>query len=312
MELAIAIGVFLAVLAGASLVLYRYWVRPARFHERLGEAIAVKQPQAEATSTTQTDRTWFVRVVQNVGEMVPLSPADASMTRRFLIAAGYRTDRAVRMFYGEKVLLAIGLFILAVVFRGRIENPILTVLILPALAALGWFLPNLVVDRLVGKRQERIRLSLPDALDLMVVCMEAGLGLDQAISNVSRELHSTHPDVSDEFGLVTLEMRAGKRRMEALKNLGDRVGEPELKKLVATMIQSDRFGTGVAESLRTHSEFLRVRRRQEAEERAAKVGVKLVFPIFFFILPSMLVVAAGPGILQLAKQLLPLMKGMAD
>jgi tight adherence protein C len=138
--------------------------------------------------------------------------------------------------------------------------------------------------------------------------MEAGLGLDQAIANVSRELMRTHKAISEEFGLVTLEMRAGKRRGEALKNLADRASEPELRKLVATMIQADRFGTSIAEALRTHSEFMRVRRRQDAEERAAKVGVKLVFPIFFFILPSMLLVAAGPGLLQLFKQLFPLME----
>jgi tight adherence protein C len=137
--------------------------------------------------------------------------------------------------------------------------------------------------------------------------MEAGLGLDQAIANVSRELLRTHREISEELGLVTLEMRAGKRRSEALKNLADRSSESELRKLVATMIQADRFGTSIAEALRVHSDFMRVRRRQEAEERAGKVGVKLVFPIFFCILPSMLLVAAGPGLLQLFKGLFPLM-----
>jgi tight adherence protein C len=161
---------------------------------------------------------------------------------------------------------------------------------------------------MVAARQERIRLSMPDALDLLVVCVEAGLGLDQAIRNVADELRMTHKDISDELGLVNLEMRAGKRRADALRNLADRVGEAELKKLVAILIQADRFGVSVAESLRTHSDFMRVRRRQEAEERAGKVGVKLVFPIFFFILPSMLVVSAGPGLLQLFKNLFPMMK----
>jgi tight adherence protein C len=142
----------------------------------------------------------------------------------------------------------------------------------------------------------------------MVVCMEAGLGLDQALVNVSRELAITHKEISEELGLVSLEMRAGKRRSEALKNLATRTGEAETRKLVATLVQADRFGTSIADSLRTHSDFMRVRRRQEAEERAAKVGVKLVFPIFFFILPSMLVVAAGPGLLQLFKHLFPLMR----
>jgi tight adherence protein C len=161
---------------------------------------------------------------------------------------------------------------------------------------------------MITRRQERLRLALPDALDLMVVCMEAGLGLDQAILNVSRELEKTHPEISNELGMVTLEMRAGSRRVEALKALGDRTGEAEIRKLVSTMVQADRFGTGIGESLRTHSEFMRVKRRQQAEERAAKVGVKLVFPIFFFILPSIMIVAAGPGLLQIFKQLIPMMR----
>ena len=158
------------------------------------------------------------------------------------------------------------------------------------------------------KRQEILRLSLPDALDLMVVSIEAGLGLDQAIQHVAREMQMSHPLLSEELSLVTLEMRAGKRRAEALKNLSERTGEGELRKLVAILIQNDRFGTSMGESLRTHSDFLRSRRRQEAEERAGKVGVKLVFPIFFCILPSMLVVAAGPGLLQVFKYLFPMMK----
>src|SRR6185312_1990880 len=135
----------------------------------------------------------------------------------------------------------------------------------------------------------------------------AGLGLDQAIQYVAKELTITHPEVAEEFQLVNLEIRAGKRRVEALRNLAERTGETELRKLVAILIQTDRFGTSIADSLRTHSDFMRTRRRQEAEERANNVGVKLVFPIFFLILPSMLVVAAGPGILQIFKQLIPMM-----
>jgi tight adherence protein C len=141
----------------------------------------------------------------------------------------------------------------------------------------------------------------------MVVAVEAGLGLDQALQYVGRELAPTHPDVSEELQLVNLEIRAGKRRVDALRHLADRTGEPEMRKLVAILVQTDRFGTSVAEALRTHSDFGRTRRRQEAEERAGKVGVKLVFPIFFLILPSMIVVAAGPGLLQVFKYLFPMM-----
>src|SRR5581483_7628563 len=167
---------------------------------------------------------------------------------------------------------------------------------------------RMFLEKKVAARQETLRLSLPDALDLLVVSVEAGLGLDQAIQHVARELSVSHPQLSEEMSLVTLEMRAGKRRSEALRNLAERTGESEVQKLVAILIQNDRFGASMGESLRQHSDFLRTRRRHEAEERAGKVGVKLVFPIFFFILPSMLIVAAGPGILQIFKYLFPMMK----
>jgi len=137
--------------------------------------------------------------------------------------------------------------------------------------------------------------------------VEAGLGLDQALQYVAREMEAMHPALADEIGLVGLEMRAGKRRSDALRNLADRTGEPELRKLVAILVQTDRFGTSMGESLRTHSDFMRMRRKQEAEERAAKVGVKLVFPIFLFILPSMMIVAAGPALMRLFTDLFPMM-----
>jgi len=174
---------------------------------------------------------------------------------------------------------------------------------------LGFFLPRYFLHRMIRARQLRVRWGLADALDLMVVCIEAGLGLNAAMLRVSDELKDVHRDVAEEFELANLEIRVGRERDEALRNLAERTGEPELRKLVAIMVQTDRFGTSIADSLRTHSDFMRTRRRQEAEERANKVGVKLVFPIFFLILPSMLVVAAGPGLLQVFKTLFPMMKG---
>lgn len=309
MELAVSIAFFLLVAVSITAYGYRLYSRPGRIHDRLGEA-AVDVPTLDQISSPR--RQWAVRVIQQIGEKVPISPQDASVARRYLMAAGYRSDTAIKVYYGIKVVLAIILFAVALFFRPYIANPVLSIIVLPAAALAGYFGPNMILERLIDRRREEIRLALPDALDLMVVCMEAGLGLDQAIANVSRELMRTHKALCEEFGLVTLEMRAGKRRGEALKNLADRTGEPELRKLVATMIQADRFGTSIAEALRTHSDFMRVRRRQDAEERAAKVGVKLVFPIFFFILPSMLLVAAGPGILQLIKQLFPLMESFGQ
>jgi tight adherence protein C len=141
-----------------------------------------------------------------------------------------------------------------------------------------------------------------------VVSVEAGLGLDQAIQHVARELGTSHPQLSEELTLVTLEMRAGKRRSDALRHFAERTGEDEIRKLIAILVQNDRFGTSMGESLRAHSDYMRTRRRQEAEERAAKVGVKLVFPIFFFIMPSMVIVTAGPGLLHVFKDLFPMMQ----
>jgi tight adherence protein C len=287
---------------------YMMYARQSSFQKRLGTL--EESPAAAATMSVSgsTDRTWIVRVVQTIGEKVPISPQEAGMVRRTMIAAGFRGERAVTIHYGLKIIMAIVMLVAAGLVWTHISNPILRVIVWPAFVMGGFFLPNLGLDMLVSRRQERIRFALPDALDLMVVCMEAGLGLDQAINSVSKELLLTHKDLSEELGLVTLEMRAGKRRMEALKNLSDRTAEPDLRKLVATMVQADRFGTSVAESLRTHSDFMRVKRRQAAEERAAKVGVKLTFPIFFLVMPAMMLVAAGPGMLQLVRGLGPLMK----
>jgi tight adherence protein C len=303
----IALALLFFALIGSSIAVWGHsrYVKPARIRQRLGEA-AMNPGSVDLAAPADT-RAMLVRVVHHIGEKAPISPADVKVARRYLFAAGYRTETAVRVYYGCKLVSCVAGLLLSLVARTYVTNPVGSVIIIPGLTAAGYFLPNFVLERLIKRRREAIRLSLPDALDLLVVCMEAGLGLDQAIASVARELRVTHPAIAEELSLVTLEMRHGKRRVEALKNLADRAGEPELRKLVATIVQADRFGTSIGESLRTHSDYMRVRRRQEAEERAAKVGVKLVFPIFFFILPAMMIVAAGPGMLQLMKQLFPMM-----
>jgi tight adherence protein C len=250
-----------------------------------------------------------IRIIRQVGEKVPISPQDASIARRYLVAAGFRSATALVTYYGLKVLLCGAMLLVALIFQNAITSMAVFRIPLIAGAALaGYFGPNLVLERLVSRRQERLRFALPDALDLMVVSVEAGLGLDQAVQSVGRELALTHKDLCDELALMTLEMRAGKRRADALRNLSDRTGQADIRQLVAVLIQTDRFGTSMAEALRAHSDFLRVRRRQEAEERANKIGVKLVFPIFFCILPTMFVVAGGPAILQIFRNLLPILK----
>jgi tight adherence protein C len=315
MALLISILFFAALTSVIVLFGYRRYSRPGRVFEQVGDSV-VAVPSGFSTTkgvqfTTHDEETGtIIRVLRYVGEQIPVSPSDVGGMRREMIAAGYRSESAIAVLYGVKVLSTIGFILLAILLRDYLpaSNTLRNVFTI-GMGILGYMGPTMVIERLVDRRQERIRHGLPDALDLLVVAVEAGLGLDQALQYVSRELIIAHKDVSEELGLVTLEIRAGKRRAEALRNLADRAGESELKKLVAVLIQTDKFGTSIADSLRTHSDFMRVRRRQDAEERAGKVGVKLVFPIFAFILPSMLLVSAGPGILQMLKYLFPLMKG---
>jgi tight adherence protein C len=308
MAATLAIGMFVILMAVISVAGYRRYARPSRIYDQLGgQAATFTMPSVHRTDPD--DPGLLVTVLQQIGEKIPVNPDDVTMTRGDLIAAGFRSERALPVYVGTRILASVVLVVLALVFRHDMtSNSVLAIVIPVAAGFLGYFGPSFYLDHLVTARQERIRLSLPDALDLMVVSVEAGLALDQSIQYVGKELEPTHPDISEEFQLINLEIRAGKRRTEALRNIAERTREPEVRKLIAILIQTDRFGTSVAESLRTHSDFMRTRRRQEAEERAGKVGVKLVFPIFFLILPSMLVVAAGPGLLQVFKYLFPMMK----
>ncbi len=247
--------------------------------------------------------------MESLGGLMPVSPQDIAMTRMELIAAGYRSQRAVAVLYGIKVTVAGGLLILDVLFRQRlIANPILSLVSLIGAPLIGYMAVGFVLDTLIARRAEALRMALPDALDLMVVCSEGGSALDQAMLKVSQELRPVHPALAEEFAIVNLEMLAGKPREEALRNLGERTREAELRKFTSVLVQTDRFGTSMIETLRAQAEYMRMRRRQVAHEKAAKVGVKIIFPIFFLCFPAMLIVVAGPGILQLVKHLFPMMQ----
>ena len=219
-----------------------------------------------------------------------------------LVQAGYRRDEALTIFFGMRVAFALSLF--SVFSTAIFTRPNLT-LALGALG-LGYILPGMVLARVAKRRAHRIRLSLADALDLLVVSVEAGLGLDQALTRVGTELAFAYPELSDELRLINLELRAGKPRPEALRNLADRTGVDDLSSLVTMLIQTDKFGTSVAQSLRVYSETLRTKRRQRAEEAAAKTGVKMVFPLVFCIFPALWVVTLGPAVIKFIEVLLPL------
>jgi len=238
-----------------------------------------------------------------LSKAIPLSPSDVSRTRRWLIQAGYRDPRHLTIYVGSRLACAF-VALVAVLATSGVNSPIL----LMSVTAFGFFLPRFVLKRKIQQRQQRIKLGLPDALDLTVICVEAGLALDQAMMRVGQDLHHAHPELSDEFHLVNLEMRAGKPRAEALRNLVERTGVDDIRSLVGTLIQTDRFGTSVAQALRVHSDSLRTERRQRAEEQAAKTTIKMVIPLVLFVLPSIIFVTLGPAVIQLIRTLMPVAK----
>jgi len=239
-----------------------------------------------------------------LSKAIPLSPSDVSRTRRWLIQAGYRDARHLTVYVGSRLACALFAFT-AVVAGSGFDSPILLV----SVTAFGFFLPRFGLKRKIQLRQRRIKLGLPDALDLTVICVEAGLALDQAMMRVGEDLHHAHPELSEEFHLVNLEMRAGKPRAEALRNLVERTGVDDIRSLVGTLIQTDRFGTSVAQALRVHSDSLRTERRQRAEEQAAKTTIKMVIPLVLFVLPSIIFVTLGPAVIQLIRTLMPVAGG---
>jgi tight adherence protein C len=294
---------FLLLLSIITTYGYRAYVRPSRIYDRVGGSAEA------APDPVSSPRERLASMFEHIGDRIPLSPSEQTVTRRDLTMAGYRSDAAIAIFYGIKVISCAAMLLFALVIRDALtDNFMLRIVLVIGGTGFGYYAPTLGLESLVKGRQLKLRMSLPDALDMLVVAVEAGLGLDQALQYVSREIQGGHPELADEMGLVGLEMRAGKRRSEALRNLASRTGEDELRKLVAILTQSDRFGTSMGESLRTHSDYMRMRRKQEAEERAAKIGVKLVFPIFLFILPSMMLVAAGPALLKIFQDLFPMMQ----
>ena len=262
---------------------------------------------AELTADKRDEGPRFVvlkEAIKTVGSKMPASPSEMGKVRLRLVQAGYRAAEALPIFYGIRAVIALGAFVLLatpILFRPNVALGL-------GGSFLGYVLPGIVLARLAKRRQKRMQLSLADALDLLVVSVEAGLGLDQALMRVSEELATAYPDLSDELKLVNIELRAGRPRTEALRNLGDRTGLEDIMSLTTMLIQTDKFGTSVAQSLRVHSETLRTKRRQRAEEAAAKTGVKMVFPLVFCIFPAVWVVTIGPAAIRFVTVLFPLIE----
>jgi tight adherence protein C len=287
------------IVGGALLLIPRRGVAVDRRLDELGSYRDTDAPAAPRMAS-------LIGVFKKIGDKMPRSPKEMGPLRKRLVQAGYRRHEAVTIFFGIRVLFALALFAFC-------ATPILVkpnILMALGGLGLGYILPGMVLARLAKRRAKKIQLSLADALDLLVVSVEAGLGLDQALLRVGAELKFAYPELAEELNLINLELRAGKPRSEALRNLADRTGVDDLSALVTMLIQTDKFGTSVAQSLRVYSETLRTKRRQRAEEAAAKTGVKMVFPLVFCIFPAIWVVTIGPAAIKFVTVLFPMIDQM--
>lgn len=306
---------FLAVmLLGTALYVYldrrelvEVWRRRVEGHQ---ESVADETPSAsildKAQAQLQAVLEWFAKWNQ------PSNADEAKATRRLLVTAGYRSRKAPVFFIGSKLLLAVVLVVLfAMVPVKLLGFPSTTTLLFyyVCLAACGYYAPSVWLNRMIAVRQDTLQRAIPDALDLMVVCVEAGLGLDQAIARVGEEVSQAHPVLGEELNILSQELRSGLQRQAALRNLAHRTDLEEVRNLVALLIQTDRFGTSIGQALRVHADSMRTTRRLKAEELAAKLPVKLLFPLMFFIFPSMFVVTVGPACIKIVKALFPAMTG---
>jgi tight adherence protein C len=246
----------------------------------------------------------FKSILEAWGERLEVRRTDNATTKRFLVQGGYLNPMSVSYYWGTRFLLMAGLgsaalLLLPVTGIGFLTSTFAALWF----AVLGWIAPTFYVGAKIKRRQKEIVKALPDALDLLVVCVEAGLGLNQAIVRVSEEIDHVSPLMSEQLALVNLEIRAGTPRDEALRNLGERTGVPDVQSLVTMLIQTDRFGTSIAQALRVHADTMRTKRRQRAEEAAAKTTIKLVFPLVLFIFPTMFVVILAPALIRIIRTL---------
>jgi tight adherence protein C len=300
MLITVSIAFFLVMLSVVAAAGYYLWVRQAA--GAAGEANTA--PWAFEDVASPTGLPDWLRVMSELGSMLKISEAGTLKIKRDLAAAGFRHELGVTTFLGLK---ASAMVLVPVIAAGVMYsfNPD-ALAILPAVlcaAYLGYRLPDNRLRHAIEKRKLKLNRGLPDLLDLLVIQVESGLALEQALADTARDLRVAHPVLAEELGVFQLEIQAGTSRTEALRNLGERPREPEIRKLASLLIQADRFGTSIARVLRTQARYMRIRRRQNAEEQAHKVGVKLIFPIFFLIMPSIFLVTAGPAVLYLLSNL---------
>lgn len=283
--------IFLLMGSGGLILFYR-----EAMIQRISAVITPRAKQKGTLRDTiqQTGSTLGV-MVEQFERVMPKSKAETSVVQQRLSRAGYRNDSALKLFYGAKILVPLVLCILALVTGLANYSPLF---VYPLALGLGFLMPDFWLSNRISKRQARIRLGLPDVLDLLIICIEAGLSLDQASGRTAEELSLAQPAICDELAIVVLEQRAGAPREDAWKHFADRTDVDSVRNLVSVLVQSEKFGTSIAKSLRVHSDTLRTQRRQKVEEQAAKTTVKLVFPLVLFIFPSLFLVTLGPAVIM--------------
>jgi tight adherence protein C len=294
---------FLATVGVVVALFYAFSPGEVSIATRLARIAGIAAPVQEEAKFAERQKERVRDTLANVGKMLPApSTEKASRTQLLMIRAGYRSPEGLLAMRGIKLIFPIAA-LAGVYLTGMYRaNPFLV----PVMAlGLGYLLPDMWLTWRVKSRQHKLRRALPDALDLLVICVEAGLGLDQALLKVSQDMRISHPQLSEELQLVNMEMRIGKTRIDALRELARRTGLDDIKALVAMLIQTERFGTSIAQSLRVYSDDMRLKRRQRAEEMSAKTSVKMVPALVFFIFPALMVVILGPAIITLIRQMLP-------
>lgn len=316
MEQIVPIAVFGAFTIGCWAVLNMFAVEKPRAVERLEEfknPTRRKRKDEDDSAMKKQDAMSRMLAMASPTLAAPLQPKnekDAGKLKQKLNEAGFRSEAAPSMFLSIKVgLLLVGLFFSGAGVALFAEMSQKNIMIAVAVAGVMFYIPEIVLHFIGSARKEQIFLGLPDALDLMVVCVEAGLGLDQALRKVAEEMKRSYKVISDEFSLANFHLQVGKVRADVLHDLGDRSGVDDLRQLAAILIQADKFGSSVAQALRVQSESMRTRRRQLAEEKAAKTAVKLIFPLVIFIFPGIFVILVGPAAITMIRQMFPAMQG---
>jgi tight adherence protein C len=285
------LGVFLMIISGGLLLFYR-----EEMLQRISDAINPQPKEKSLLTTIQKTGLSIGGVIEHFENVLPKSQAEVSIVLQRLQRAGFRDESAVKIFYGTKVLVPL-LFCILVLVSGLGDMGGFMIYLIAA--ALGFLAPDFWLGRRIKQRQSKIRRGLPDVLDLLVICIEAGLSLDHASARTAVELKAAQPEVCDELNIVVLEQRAGRPRTEAWKHMAERTDVDCVRNLVTMLVQAEQFGTSVAKTLRIHSDTLRTQRVQAVEEAAAKTTIKLLFPLVFFIFPVLFIVVLGPAVLSI-------------